>query len=684
MVRTPASSLGPLDHLKTALKIAAAVGDGAVNVPGLRSAAITVVEIIDIAQAVTQNKEDAIDVAKSAAERTSSLLDAFKGKFKDDIPLDLQQDVARYAEKLELVQRILRNHTTQTGIWRRVVARFSNRNDINKCKDILNESFQVIELSLTLKFHTRFPSLLDQLQSGITAQTDPVPPKISIIRREELDLRGYWRLDSNTSIVSAEYNGKSVVVRKYGSDKRRWTADLDAWLESDAWQEIHFDSIGRLLFILSIHSRQPHYLQIIGQSEENACSLHLVFRDPGVPVQSYIECGCRENVKKCTLDVLTMVIQFASAANGLLHKDRGGCKIDTADVCLRSTNSAMSGVNFVLADFDPSHMYEPTATDPTIANEGQAITGNLSRPNYVLGHHGETGPVATRLFRFLIHFLVDFPYEEDLKSLQNDVGLLDSKDGSNLLLDSMQRYSSSLCAIWDLWHILPVTPGDLGVMIPGNDARRPVFQKIMNLATKINELSAAEGQKLPVMTSPEYAEQQYFPSDGEPSYWTSEAVDASTIRHSLRLGDIPIATPSGVEYSRGRKISLLGNSFNYYAAWNYLRHLHKTGELLALATERKIHPADLILIFSTSEHRGYTQFMLNTSERRDDLLSQVGAKNGVLHYFENLAAGEGELNGYWSASEKPGDPLWGASPRAPGTEWAWEYSDTDFKVEIGR
>jgi hypothetical protein len=52
-----------------------------------------------------------------------------------------------------------------------------------------------------------------------------VLPKISIIRREELNLRGYWRLDSNTSIVSAEYNGKSVVVRKYGSDKRRWVCD---------------------------------------------------------------------------------------------------------------------------------------------------------------------------------------------------------------------------------------------------------------------------------------------------------------------------------------------------------------------------------------------------------------------------------------------------------------------------
>jgi hypothetical protein len=306
-----------------------------------------------------------------------------------------------------------------------------------------------------------------------------------------------------------------------------------------------------------------------------------------------------------------------------------------------------------------------------------------------------------------------------LKSLQNDVELHDSEDGSNLLLDSMQRYSSSPCAIWDLWHILPVTPGDLGVMIPG-DARRPVFQKIMNLATKINELSAAEGQKQPVMTtSPESAEQQYFPSDGEPSYWSSEAVDASTMRsafnleqahshliflcrHSLRLGNIPIATQSGVGYFRARKLSYLGNSWNYHAAWNYLRHLRKTGELLALATEHKIHPADLILsefllinisipsaktvgkVFSTSQHRGYTHIMLNTSERRDDLLSQVGAKDGVLHYFENLAAGEGELNGYWSASEKPGDPLWGASPRAPGTEWTWEYSDTDFKVEIGR
>jgi hypothetical protein len=37
----------------------------------------------------------------------------------------------------------------------------------------------------------------------------------------------------------------------------------------------------------------------------------------------------------------------------------------------------MNGVNFVLADFDPSHMYEATATDLIIANEGWNIFVNL-------------------------------------------------------------------------------------------------------------------------------------------------------------------------------------------------------------------------------------------------------------------------------------------------------------------
>jgi hypothetical protein len=152
---------------------------------------------------------------------------------------------------------------------------------------------------------------------------------------------------------------------------------------------------------------------------------------------------------------------------------------------------------------------------------------------------GDTGPTVTRTFRFLIHFLVDFPYHEDrqhhgldhifreltreTKSLQNDIELLDPQESSPLL-DSLQRYSSSLCAIWDLWEVLPMTPGDLGVMIPGDEARRPRFQKIANVAEKISEWAADR----PVSTTFERPEQHYVPSaDG---CWGSEAVDASTIR----------------------------------------------------------------------------------------------------------------------------------------------------------
>ncbi|KAJ7463763.1 hypothetical protein FB451DRAFT_460022 [Mycena latifolia] len=416
-----------------------------------------------------------------------------------------------------------------------------------------------------------------------------------------------------------------------------------------------------------------------------------------------------------------MVKQFASAADELLRKDRGGCKLDTAKVCLRLTGD-MNRPNFVLAHFDPSHFYEPTANDRDIVANGwdifvnlitKAITGNRSKPNYVTGSHrlslivlafypflhripGATGPTVTRVFRFLIHFLIDFRYHperqhdglnqtfrklsSEIKSLESDIESLDSS--SNPLLDSMQRYSSSLCAIWDLWEVIPATPGDLGIMIPGDDPRRPRFKKIVNLTVNIQAWLSELGQAPPMVTSyPEYAEQQYVPSD---SCWSSDPLDALTIRHTLRLGSASISEPSMFVFSRARRISLLGNSWNYHAAWSYLRHISNTGELSALAAEHHIDPEDLILTFSSSQSKGYAHIILKTAERRGDLLAEVGAKGGLLYYFENLAAVEGELCGYWSSCEAPGQPLWGGLPQSPGPDWGWEYSDGDFKVEIGR
>ncbi|KAJ7075613.1 hypothetical protein B0H15DRAFT_653404 [Mycena belliarum] len=454
--------------------------------------------------------------------------------------------------------------------------------------------------------------------------------------------------------------------------------------------------------LLCFASREPHYLQIIGQSEENAPSFHVVFRDAGVPVQNYIQNECRNGVKKCVLEVLTMIVQFASAAVELLRKDRGGCKLNTAQVCLRSATCNTGSPNFILANFEPSHFYDPTASDQEIVTNGwdifvglitQSITGHVDKPNYTTGCHGETGPTVTRIFRFLIHFLIDFRYHPDrqhdglnqifqkltceITSLRRDVD--NSESGSNPLLESMQQYSETLCAIWDLWDIITVSPGDLGIMVAGADPKRPRFQKIANFAGKIQtEWSTGCGSA--VTSYPEYAEQQYFPADG---CWSSDIIDPLTMCHTLRIGS-PINAQARFTYSRARQISFLGDAWNYETAWSYLRHLSETGELSALAIEHKVDQGDLIFVFSTSQTKASTEVILNTADRRDALLSEVGAQGASLYFFENLAAVEGELHGYWAASKTPGTPLWGGTPRAEGPEWGWEHSDKGFKVEIGR
>jgi hypothetical protein len=67
-------------------------------------------------------------------------------------------------------------------------------------------------------------------------------------------------------------------------------------------------------------------------------------------------------------------------------------------------------------------------------------------------------------------------------------------------------------------------------MVPDGHPRRPCFQKITNFSGKINEWLAAQGVALPVTTTfPEYAEQQYVPSDSG-GCWSSEVVDAFAIR----------------------------------------------------------------------------------------------------------------------------------------------------------
>lgn len=91
-------------------------------------------------------------------------------------------------------------------------------------------------------------------------------------------------------------------------------------------------------------------------------------------------------------------------------------------------------------------------------------------------------------------------------------------------------------------------------------------------------------------------------------------------------------------------------------------------------------------VFSYSKNLPYTILTLKCDDQneRGDILQSIGAENGILYYFEDPSAMEGQVQGYWSTSCDPGQPLWPPSPNAPGPSWAWFYTDDKFEIEISR
>lgn len=75
---------------------------------------------------------------------------------------------------------------------------------------------------------------------------------------------------------------------------------------------------------------------------------------------------------------------------------------------------------------------------------------------------------------------------------------------------------------------------------------------------------------------------------------------------------------------------------------------------------------------------------IDSTEIRDLVLLNTGAKDGKLYYYDNIAAREGEVVGYWSASDQPGSMLWPPSADALGTEWGWVHKLEGLEVEVKR
>jgi hypothetical protein len=42
------------------------------------------------------------------------------------------------------------------------------------------------------------------------------------------------------------------------------------------------------------------------------------------------------------------------------------------------------------------------------------------------------------------------------------------------------------------------------------------------------------------------------------------------------------------------------------------------------------------------------------------------------------------MQGYWSATPDPGNPIWPTRSDAQGTSWGWEHVTPDVTVEVSR
>jgi hypothetical protein len=92
-------------------------------------------------------------------------------------------------------------------------------------------------------------------------------------------------------------------------------------------------------------------------------------------------------------------------------------------------------------------------------------------------------------------------------------------------------------------------------------------------------------------------------------------------------------------------------------------------------------------VFSWVKDINFTQIDLMkgvTQIDRAAALEAAGFRDGVLYYFENVSPKEDDLEGYWSTSSDPGQPLWPPSIAVPGKEWAWKHTESIFTVEISR
>jgi hypothetical protein len=160
-----------------------------------------------------------------------------------------------------------------------------------------------------------------------------------------------------------------------------------------------------------------------------------------------------------------------------------------------------------------------------------------SVPHFI--YPGAKGAKATRMMRFFLHFAYEFRFVHSrrLRRVEYDQSVTTlfqkfsfalgdilrevegfTADNANPLLTSLQsKFSPMLSAVWYLWKSLEVQPGDVGVILKGEDAKQPVFYKFANVAEMIDGCNV-------------YAESYDIFYDTEGAMWSTDILADGSIR----------------------------------------------------------------------------------------------------------------------------------------------------------
>ncbi|KAI0326853.1 hypothetical protein GY45DRAFT_1328417 [Cubamyces sp. BRFM 1775] len=131
-----------LAALKTSLQLLNQIGT---PVPGVQAAVGTVLQIIQYAEAVKQNRNDARDLAISAAQIAHALLQATGGLGTDEIDDAFREDVADFHDELLRISTTMQ-HLVQRDVWRRLLNRDGHATTIAEHRRNLAHAVTVFQI----------------------------------------------------------------------------------------------------------------------------------------------------------------------------------------------------------------------------------------------------------------------------------------------------------------------------------------------------------------------------------------------------------------------------------------------------------------------------------------------------------------------------------------------------------